>query len=215
MFAVLATVNFNSGHYQEAATLSAAALALERKLAPQSLRVASNLARLGDALREESKLDAAESNIRDALEIYRRLTGDASLEVAATLHSLSDVLVDAGDYAAAQGAAEQALALQERLGAKGTVIADSIHAIGSAQAARGDYDDAEEGFRRAHELGRKIRGDLHPDTLNALGDLANALRKQAQLNEAETLYREALAKREKVCGGDHADIAQTSTTSAS
>ena len=46
-------------------------------------------------------------------------------------------------------------------------------------------------------------GDRAPNTLAALGNLANNLRDQGKLAEAEPLFREALAARREVTGNDH------------
>jgi len=44
-----------------------------------------------------------------------------------------------------------------------------------------------------------VLGEEHPDTLTSINNLASCLNSQSKHSEAEPLYRQALAARQKVC----------------
>jgi tetratricopeptide (TPR) repeat protein len=70
---------------------------------------------------------------------------------------------------------------------------------------RGNYNAAEEMFRRALEEYEKAQGMESLDTLFSMNNLASVLRKQGKYKEAETMSRQALDGCEKVLGREHPD----------
>ena len=52
---------------------------------------------------------------------------------------------------------------------------------------------------------RRVNSSAHPDSLRAAHNLADLLVKQGRLDEAEALFREALAGRQLALGAAHAD----------
>jgi tetratricopeptide (TPR) repeat protein len=58
-------------------------------------------------------------------------------------------------------------------------------------------------------LKEKILGQEHPDTLQTMNNLANALHHQDKYKEAEKLYQQTLELREKILGHEHPDTLKT------
>jgi tetratricopeptide (TPR) repeat protein len=52
-----------------------------------------------------------------------------------------------------------------------------------------------------------LLGDKHPSTARALRNLAVILQSEGKLDAAETMLREALAKRRELLGNEHPDVA--------
>eukprot|EP00808_Paulinella_micropora_P008545 g23683.t1 len=67
----------------------------------------------------------------------------------------------------------------------------------------GDFQGAEEFFRRSLEACEKTLGAEHPNTLTSVNNLAGLLHDQGKLAEAEPLYRRALQGKEKTLGAEH------------
>jgi hypothetical protein len=69
-----------------------------------------------------------------------------------------------------------------------------------ADAARAEYEQAEEMNQRVLAGREKVLGVDHPDTLTSVSYLASVLRDQGKYEQAEAMNRRALTAREKVLG---------------
>ncbi|MEM9265723.1 MAG: tetratricopeptide repeat protein [Cyanobacteria bacterium P01_F01_bin.13] len=69
------------------------------------------------------------------------------------------------------------------------------------------YKDAEQLFRRAITLNRRLFGEEHPDVAQSLNDLAELYYHQGHYSEAEPLYQEALKMRKQLLSEEHPDVA--------
>jgi serine/threonine-protein kinase len=208
LYGVLGDVHTHLGHYDAAEDLFREALAVERA-AGDGAAIADVLARLGNALREQTKLDEAESLIREALALRETSTGVRSLETAAALLDLATVLLDAGRFGDALELAERALAIQRDLGAEPGVIATTLGELGAIHSELGNYAVAETVYREELAATVVAVGEVHPRTAAARLDLGYALRKQGRFADAEPYYRDALALRERIYTGDHPDLAHS------
>jgi tetratricopeptide (TPR) repeat protein len=59
-----------------------------------------------------------------------------------------------------------------------------LNTMGAAYKDMGEYNSATEHFRRALTIYRELLGDLHPDTVNAINNLASTLAVNQELKEA-------------------------------
>jgi tetratricopeptide (TPR) repeat protein len=80
------------------------------------------------------------------------------------------------------------------------MVAVSVHELGNAYYLQKQWDKAEAAYRRVAEVYKTGFGADHPRYGAALGSIANALRHQHRLDEAEALYRQSLAIRVKALG---------------
>jgi tetratricopeptide (TPR) repeat protein len=106
------------------------ALAIQEKLAPNSLDVARTLNGLGLVAQVRGDLAAAERYLQQALAIDEKLAPN-SLDVASTLHNLGLVALDRGDLAVAEQLYQQALAIYEKLAPNSLQVANTLHNLGT------------------------------------------------------------------------------------
>jgi hypothetical protein len=59
------------------------------------------------------------------------------------------------------------------------------------------------------ESRKQILGERHPDTLNAMANLAATYRKQGKLNDAMVLEKMVLESRKQILGERHPNTART------
>ncbi|RYP19951.1 hypothetical protein DL767_009563 [Monosporascus sp. MG133] len=75
--------------------------------------------------------------------------------------------------------------------------------IGVSYDILGKYKDAELVLRPAVELGEKVLGREHPDTLARMNSLAAVLYNLGEYEEAKQMHRQILELKEKVLGREH------------
>jgi tetratricopeptide (TPR) repeat protein len=103
-----------------------------------------------------------------------KVLGEEHSHVAASLHNLANVLTAQGKYDEAEPLYQQSLAIRHKVCA--------IHLVASSR----DYSC-------------KVFGEEHLDVAESLNSLAELLRAQGKYDEAESLHRQSLAIRRKVC----------------
>jgi tetratricopeptide (TPR) repeat protein len=69
------------------------------------------------------------------------------------------------------------------------------------------YDEAEQLFRKALAIQRKVLGESHPGVAVIVNNLAALLQRKGDYAGAETLYRQAIELNGKVYAEDHWEIA--------
>ena len=80
--------------------------------------------------------------------------------------------------------------------------------VGSTYLRLGRFDDAEWLLREALATRRELSsGRDDADLAGSMNDLANLLRRKADYAEAEELYRDALAMRQRIYGDEHPEVA--------
>jgi eukaryotic-like serine/threonine-protein kinase len=103
---------------------------------------------------------------------------------------------------------EKSLELRTRVfGPEHPQVAESLEALGTLTAARGDFDGAEALHRRALEMRRKLLGPDDPAVAESMNSLATDLLVKAKHDEAEPLFRGALDINRRHFGNDHEEVA--------
>jgi eukaryotic-like serine/threonine-protein kinase len=103
---------------------------------------------------------------------------------------------------------QESLALRTRLyGPEHPQVAESLEALGTLTAARGDFDGAEALHRRALEMRRKLLGPDDPAVAESMSSLATDLFSKAKYDQAEPLFREALDINRRHFGDNHEEVA--------
>ena len=93
------------------------------------------------------------------------------------------------------------------LGEEHPDTANSYNNVAYNQNAQGKYAEAEEGYRKALAICRKVLGEEHPYTANSYSSLAVNQNVQGKYALAEGGFRKGLAIHRKVLGEDHPDTA--------
>jgi serine/threonine-protein kinase len=158
---------------------------------------------LGNLWRSLGRSDEATPLLRQAVTLRERTSGAHSPEVGASRADLAQLLEQQGKYKEAEAMARSGIAILER---------DSIqHAhrlsvtwsvLGNVFKIAGRYPDAETAYRRALALSAY---DTASDSKRAekLANLGVALGRQAKLDEAAQLLREAVDLSRRQNGNDH------------
>ncbi len=162
----------------------------------ESLPVAATLARLGNVVRLQSRLDEATQIHERALEIRERLAPD-SLEVTDSLHHLFLVAWERKDMEAMAGYSRRAMAIQERFPPDTLAMADTLNDVAMLVSEQGRYAETEALFRRAVTILEKRSPDSIP-LATALGRLGLVTRVLGDTVAAEEHLQRALAIRNKL-----------------
>jgi serine/threonine protein kinase/tetratricopeptide (TPR) repeat protein len=140
---------------------------------------------------------------RAAEKVGTRFRGRPLLEAALRI-TLSDTYHGLGAWTESRKQAAAALAIYER--EKGPGAAETFKAageLGHALYHENRDPEAEPLLRRSLDGLRRLLGDRHPDTLDAMGSLASLYRKLGKLAEAEMLFIEALDGSRRTLGEEH------------
>ena len=90
--------------------------------------------------------------------------------------------------------------VQEVVETDGKLVALLLHRLGLVLLQRSDYAGAEQALRESLEIRRKVYPEPHPEIATSLADLAYLINPTGRYDEAERLYREALASYRSVLG---------------
>jgi tetratricopeptide (TPR) repeat protein len=98
-----------------------------------------------------------------ALELRKRLLGDAPSSVATNLNNLAALYSSQGRYAEAEPLLQQALKLSKRLlGKDHPSVATSLNSLADLYIYQARYTEAEALLQQALELRKRLLGEEHP-----------------------------------------------------
>jgi tetratricopeptide (TPR) repeat protein len=200
--------------YDEAASAYEEARALLQKR-PDDPRAQANLARneygLGIVLASQGRYPEAETQLRAALDLQRRLTNGADAAVSRTMKNLAMVLDRSGRLPEAIALAQGALDMQREV--HGTLphpdLAEQLNDLGILLQEKGDYTAAEVLMRQALDVKRRLFPPEHPEIAMGLNNLGFVLQDRGNLIGAEATYRSALEMQRHLLGDNHPDVANT------
>jgi CHAT domain-containing protein len=171
------------------------ALAIQEKLAPDSVEVAKSLNNLGGVVRDQGDTAKAEEHFARALSINKKLA-PGGLEVAASFTNLGDVASHRRDFAQAEEYHRQALAIQEKLAPGSLAVGATLNNLSKVAKGRGDLAKAEEHDRRALAIQEKLApGSLVEAT--TLFTLASNLLGLGQKVQAITYFERSVSALER------------------
>lgn len=187
------------GRKDDALKAAVQALALVEAMSPvDELWVA-------DRIQIVAALQRANQNPREAVkfysrasEIYKRKLGEADPRTQATLNGLHDAYADLGQYAEAKELSHKTIDPDSPI---------SLSNLSVALKGEGRYAEAEALVRRALDIQR--RADPNDASVaRMLNNLATVVENfPDRVPEAQALYEESLALKEKQLGPDHQDVA--------
>jgi tetratricopeptide (TPR) repeat protein len=180
--------------YSEARRTFERALAIELKtVGPDHPQTAWTQGRLGDLHLRTGDLIAAEAAYRRALAANGAFRGAASLDLVANLRGLGALLTRRERFAEAEEPLTRALAIAEKAGASGPEVAPTLTALAGLRLRQGRAAEARSALERAFGLGKPD----HPQQVETLVLLADALSALGARAAAEQRYRQAVAVAEK------------------
>lgn len=152
--------------------------------------------------------ERAERAFERAIAVRRESDGGGP-GLSMSLENLAEARATRGDLEAAIAGQSEAVARYREYLSPGSVsIARSIEKLGEYQRRAGRLVDAERSLREAVEI-LESKGDDHPELAQTLVNLGVVLRHRERYDEAESLYRRAIAIQEESLGDAHPDLGAT------
>jgi serine/threonine-protein kinase len=206
--ALLATVGnvYDSlGQYQDAVPILRESLALQ----PQSRDKAhvDTLLELGRVLFEGGNLQSAETPLQQALRLSQQEFGAGDLESGRALWALGQLRHLQGNAGGAIDLYKRALAILETTQAPAIEVARLLDDLAQDYERQQKWILAKQTFERALTLDRDILGNDHPRVASHLQNLAIVAQNMGDLKGAESLYREAIASKQRAFGDRHPETA--------
>ncbi|MBL8764276.1 MAG: serine/threonine protein kinase [Phycisphaerae bacterium] len=138
--------------------------------------------------------DAAEPQLRRALELQQRHLGEKSPEVASTLVELVLISRARRDFGLAEHRAAEALAIRRATEPAGSLLlAQAVDHYGVALLDSGQLDAAEVALREGVEIYRRNPNETGENLSRSLGNLAGVMLNRRDAAAAEALMNEAIA----------------------
>ena len=188
----LGQLSYAQRKYAAAENYHRRALELRQQLGAPERDVASSLANLGSVLRDADRIAEAEPLLLNALEMRRRLFGDAHFHTVVSMNKLGLLLRQKGDFAAARQILEEALPYRRALLGRHPHVAVSLCNLGLVLCDEGRYTEAVPRFEEAITLWQETLSPENKNVGQGLIGLATALRGAGQRAQALEHCREAL-----------------------
>jgi serine/threonine protein kinase/Tfp pilus assembly protein PilF len=201
--AALGKLEQTAGRYEPAAKHFQDALAMNERLhGRRHLAVASSLEELGQLQKVRGDYKSAEKSLRESLELFTELEGPKSPRVSSVMNELAQVIQRRGDPKGAEDLYRRALAI-DRAANNELNVAYHTHNLAIVLQNRGALDEARPLFEESVALLRRVLGEKHPDTLDALGNYGRYLKAVGELTSAEDVFRQVLRTDIEVRGAGH------------
>jgi tetratricopeptide (TPR) repeat protein len=185
------------------------AIELRRRIdGPHGEKLAAILVDCAWNLHDGQKYSDADSQLQEALEIYRQ-RGETGGPLFHALEILQHVLISSGRDDEAERVTQQALAVASHAGEELPDQANLLHRYADLKIRQGHFAEAEQRARQAVDMHRRLHGERHPETGWALKTLARALVRLQKLAEAEAALHESLAIFRRQFPEDHPNIRDT------
>jgi tetratricopeptide (TPR) repeat protein/predicted Ser/Thr protein kinase len=194
-----------SGDFKGAATTLTDAYFLAEQAGHDPLRAEISTALAGVIGIRLARSDDGLAWLRHARAIVERVGLDGQPRVA-LLAAESGLLRAKGELSRSGELATQTLALLEQLHGDDVRIARAQLNLGTNLFDRGDYEHAEQRYRRALDLLEQSLGPAHPDLAPPLNNIASVAEKLGRTADAEQAYARAIAIREASFGERHPGV---------
>jgi serine/threonine protein kinase/tetratricopeptide (TPR) repeat protein len=208
--ALLATVGavYDSlGQFQQAVPLLQESLSLQRAAAARP-RV-DTLLELGRAQLGAGNLSASETPLDQALRLAQSDHGASSQETGRALWAYGQLRHEQGRFGEAKDLYERALDILEATSAPAIDVAALLDDLAEAYARDLQWARAKQTYERALDIDRSVLGDDNPRVAIHLHNLADVAQNMGDLRQAESLYRDAIARQERAYGSEQVETARS------
>jgi tetratricopeptide (TPR) repeat protein len=196
---LLGSILARQGRFSDAENCFREALAMRRKLFGEHEDVVRSLEDLGKLRLRQCRLDEAEANLGEALQIQTKLLGGENLKVTTALCRLGHLHRAKGHLDKAEMKFCEALRLRTmHLGRTHPSAVDARNELGEVLEARGKLAEAEANYREALDLSVGFQGDRRLILAETLDHLAHLLTQGGPSSEAESFARVSLKIRQQL-----------------
>jgi len=202
------------GKLDRAEPLLQSALSASESLHPiDQSQVTEDLVNLARLRSDQGQSDEAVRIVQRGVDAARRLND--SILLARTETALGFVLINKGQYSSALTPLNDAVSIQSKLNPYSSELGETFLNLGDAQTYLGHYPMAEDYYRRAESIHRRVLGENHPKVAEDLRGIAQVKETEGHYAEAEQNEREGLRIATAWYGKDHPAIASQMTALAS
>ena len=181
---------------------------LEENLGKNHLDTAASYTNLAYNINEQGRYTEAETLLRKALKIRKRLYGEDPLSTAESYNNLAHNLDAQGRHADAEPLHRKALDINVAAsGGNNRYTATIYNNLALNLKNQGRYAEAEPLYCKAIKICKQVLGENHSDTAGSYNNLASNLNAQGRYAEATPLYRKALEICKQVLGENTPDTA--------
>jgi len=182
---------------------------VREELADEPAMQARMMKALGDVYIKLGVPDSARVFLQEAVRIEREIHSPTHRSLASALRAYGDLLATTGDQDEALDMHLEALAMMERLyGEDAPELPPFMNRIALSHPTM-PYDEKIRMFRRSLAIIEQAHGPDDPLVAYYLVNLAGALRRAGQYEEARSILERSLAIRERALGSDHPLVAVT------
>lgn len=207
----LALLNNNMGQYADSEKNARKALSFASRAGLSKNILARHRVVLANALRQQGKFSDAQSILKDVINTLKNSKTDKALLATAT-NNLGALYLWMGYYHQAIGTLNRGLALRLALAAgdkQNLDLANSYLDLGCTEFKLNQLVKAKEHLTLALSIQKKKLGDDHPETLNAMANLAALLatsRADGDIQKALDLLRHTVEAGSKKLDSRHPDL---------
>ncbi len=204
----LSKVYIEQGNFAAALPLAQQALDIQVKVSGEDHPFTiSTRETVGECLRRIGEREKAKWQYDAALTAVKRKFGEENLHYAKLIAESGEIAFESQNYSSAIEAFKRAIETYKRLQTGRTEIPKLLMRLGAAARQIGPetYRDAETNFQQAMESYR-TEDKQHPDYATLLFEFGLLRESQENVGNAESLYLQALAIREKALEPDHPDL---------
>ena len=195
--------------YDEALAYSSRALKVQQKILPDDHPyIASTLRAMGKIAHFRGELEAAEDYFLQALKVNQARSETGNYITAVLYLRLGLVLQDQGNYTQAKASYEKMLSIFDSVSAGESIIGRSLCMPASLAFLQGEYDIAEQYYRRAL---KSLPQDTMRTSIAQLG-YAQVLIELGRIAEAETFLNQAIKVRREKLAHNHSLLAEAEAT---
>lgn len=144
---------------------------------------------------------------RQALSLYRALSGENDYPVLAACNNLALLYLRSGLYDEVEPLLQKTLLILERRSDYVSAMATVLNNLADLYEAQGKYPKAEPLYQKSLAIREQALGKNHPDVADSLNNLAGLYFDQGKYAKAAPLYQKSLAIFEKTLGADHPEVA--------
>ena len=201
--------SFGQGNLAEAEEYFLAAVREAELLGPDSAQLAASLNALGQLRLQAKDVAGAQEHLERALAIKERVYGAEHHALVSSLNNLGALHDVKGELDEAERSLTRALAIcEQHLQPAHPDLALALNNLARLHVRRREFSKADRLLLRLLEIKRALGKD-HPEVATVLGTLAKLRHAVGRNDQAEQLWRQALAIRERAFSPDDLLIATT------
>jgi serine/threonine-protein kinase len=207
---MLANAHFQLGEYAVADSLHQQSLAADQKLyGDRHPEVAQDLMNLGNIETNRGRYSEAEKYFRRALSIHQSCFGKDSPQAADSAAYIAQALDFQGGHEAEEAnlLAGALAALQAKRLTADKRVAFTYAQMGALGLKQNHLDEARDGYQKAEDVYRALRGDQHYMVALEMANVASVYLRQRDYPHAEELFREVLRRYAKSLPADNQNVA--------